>query len=199
MFSRAAGVFLIFASFPALILISVVNIFLYKGKILFIENRIGLEGKSIYLYKFKSMTDQKDINGKLLADNQRITKFGNFLRKSSLDEFPSFINLVKGDINLVGPRPLPFKYRDRFSKIEFARHKVKPGITGLAQVNGRNSISWRKKFKYDLFYADKKNLCMDLYILIKTFKKVLIRDNINHADDETMPEFLGYERKNSKK
>ncbi|MEC8020095.1 MAG: sugar transferase [Pseudomonadota bacterium] len=195
LFDLIAGIFILILSSPFLLLISILNALFYDGNIFFTQERIGINGKTFKLYKFKSMNDKKDEDGILLDDTQRVTSFGAFLRDYSLDEIPSVINLILGDISLVGPRPLPEKYRNRFSKEQFKRHNVKPGITGLAQVKGRNTISWRKKFQYDLFYVQKNNFLFDLIILINTFKVVVQKKGINHNDKETMPEFYGSMKK----
>ena len=195
LFDLIAGIFILILSSPFLLLISILNALFYDGNIFFTQERIGINGKTFKLYKFKSMNDKKDEDGILLDDAQRVTSFGAFLRDYSLDEIPSVINLILGDISLAGPRPLPEKYRNRFSKEQFKRHNVKPGITGLAQVKGRNTISWRKKFQYDLFYVQKNNFLFDLIILINTFKVVVQKKGINHNDKETMPEFYGSMKK----
>lgn len=203
LFDLTAGIFILILSSPLLLLISILNALFYDGNIFFTQERIGKNGKTFNLYKFKSMNDKKDDDGNLLEDTHRVTSFGAFLRDFSLDEIPSVINLILGNISLVGPRPLPEKYRNRFSKEQFKRHNVKPGITGLAQVKGRNTISWKKKFQYDLFYVQKNNFLFDLIILINTFKVVVQKKGINHNDKETMPEFYGTmekeEIKNEKK
>ena len=186
-----AGMVIVLVFSPFLIIIIFINSLLYKGKIFFKQKRIGYKGKSFKLYKFKSMNDDLKSDGSLKDDNERITSFGRFLRESSLDELPSVINLISGDISLVGPRPLPEKYRERFTVKEFKRHDVKPGITGLAQVKGRNAISWKKKFKYDLFYVKKGNIIFDFIILLNTVRVVILKKNINHDIQSTMPEFIG--------
>ena len=144
---------------------------------------------------FRTMTDKKDKDGNLLPDSERLTKFGKFLRSTSLDEIPEFFNILKGDMSLIGPRPLLVKYLNRYSKEQLRRHNVRPGISGWAQVNGRNAISWEDKFKYDIEYVDNLSFLLDLKIIILTIKKVLIRDGISQVGNATMEEFKG-EQKN---
>ncbi|TLS35779.1 sugar transferase [Pseudalkalibacillus caeni] len=159
--------------------------------IIFKQKRPGLYGKPFYLYKFRTMTDQVGKDGKLLPDHQRLTPFGKFIRKYSLDELPQLINVIKGDISLVGPRPLLMEYLPLYTKEQARRHDVKPGITGWAQVNGRNAISWEDKFKFDVWYVEHQNLLIDLKILYLTFKKVLKSEGIEHKDHVSMPIFKG--------
>jgi undecaprenyl phosphate N,N'-diacetylbacillosamine 1-phosphate transferase len=162
-----------------------------KGKVFFFQERPGLHQKPFHIMKFKSMTDEKDENGNLLPDNQRITKFGAIVRKLSIDELPQLMNVLKGDMSLVGPRPLLFKYIPLYSKEQLRRHDVRPGITGWAQVNGRNSISWTQKFALDVAYVDRVSLGFDIKILLLTIKKVLIREGVNQSDDRPMQPFNG--------
>ena len=159
--------------------------------ILFKQARPGLNNKIFQMYKFRTMTDKKDKNGNLLPDKDRLTKFGKFLRSTSLDEIPEFFNILKGDMSLIGPRPLLVKYLDRYSKEQSRRHEVRPGISGWAQVNGRNAISWEDKFKYDIEYVDNLSFLLDLKIIMLTIKKVLIRDGISQVGNVTMEEFKG--------
>lgn len=159
--------------------------------ILFKQARPGLNKKIFTMYKFRTMTDKKDINGNLLPDKDRLTKFGRFLRSTSLDEIPEFFNILKGDMSLIGPRPLLVKYLERYSEEQLRRHDVKPGISGWAQVNGRNAISWEDKFKYDIEYVDNLSFLLDLKIIMLTIKKVLIRDGISQVGNATMEEFKG--------
>lgn len=163
--------------------------------ILFKQARPGLNNKIFQMYKFRTMTDKKDKDGNLLPDSERLTKFGKFLRSTSLDEIPEFFNILKGDMSLIGPRPLLVKYLERYSEEQLRRHNVRPGISGWAQVNGRNTISWEDKFKYDIEYVDKLSFLLDLKIIILTIKKVLIRDGISQVGNVTMEEFKG-EQKN---
>lgn len=161
------------------------------GPVLFKQERPGLNGKIFTMYKFRSMTDGRDKNGKLLSDSERITSFGRVLRATSLDEIPEFVNVLKGDMSLVGPRPLLVEYLPRYNEFQARRHEVKPGITGWAQINGRNAISWEDKFKYDVEYVVNQSFLMDLKILFLTVKKVVVRENINQGQDVTMEVFRG--------
>ena len=159
--------------------------------VLFKQERPGLNGKIFTMYKFRSMTDGRDKNGKLLSDSERLTSFGRVLRATSLDEIPEFVNVLKGDMSLVGPRPLLVEYLPRYNEFQARRHEVKPGITGWAQINGRNAISWEDKFKYDVEYVINQSFLMDLKILFLTVKKVVVRENINQGQDVTMEVFRG--------
>ncbi len=182
-------VFLIFAP-----LIGLVTLLLYrqnKGKPFFFQERPGQFKKPFYIIKFKTMTDEKDAEGNLLPDNLRITKFGGWVRKLSIDELPQLINVLKGEMSLVGPRPLLFKYMPLYTAEQLRRHEVRPGITGWAQVNGRNSISWTQKFALDVEYVDKVSFLMDCKILLLTVKKVLIREGINQSAERPMQPFNG--------
>ena len=172
---------------PITILLFVVN----RGSAFFIQPRPGLNQKVFKLIKFKTMNDRKDREGRLLADNERITKIGKWVRSTSIDELPQLINVIKGDMSLVGPRPLLAKYLPLYSVFQLRRHEVKPGITGWAQVNGRNSISWSKKFEYDIYYVNNISFALDVKILITTIKKVLRRKDVNSSEVETMEPFTG--------
>ena len=159
--------------------------------VLFKQERPGLNGKIFTMYKFRSMTDGRDKNGKLLSDSERLTSFGRVLRATSLDEIPEFFNVLKGDMSLVGTRPLLVEYLPRYNEFQARRHEVKPGITGWAQINGRNTISWENKFKYDVEYVDKYDLIFDLKIIYLTLKKVIIREGISQEENATMEDFIG--------
>ena len=175
-------------------LIGLVTLLLYsqnKGKPFFFQERPGQFKKPFYIIKFKTMTDEKDAEGNLLPDNLRITKFGGWVRKLSIDELPQLINVLKGEMSLVGPRPLLFKYMPLYTAEQLRRHEVRPGITGWAQVNGRNSISWTQKFALDVEYVDKVSFLMDCKILLLTVKKVLIREGINQSAERPMQPFNG--------
>lgn len=175
-------------------LIGLVTLLLYsqnKGKPFFFQERPGQFKKPFYIIKFKTMTDEKDAEGNLLPDNLRITKFGGWVRKLSIDELPQLINVLKGEMSLVGPRPLLFKYMPLYTAEQLRRHEVRPGITGWAQVNGRNSISWTQKFSLDVEYVDKVSFLMDCKILLLTVKKVLIREGINQSAERPMQPFNG--------
>jgi sugar transferase EpsL len=160
----------------------------------FKQERPGLKGRPFMMYKFRTMTNARDANGELLPDDDRLTKFGKFIRSTSLDELPELLNVLKGEMSLVGPRPLLMKYLSRYSPEQARRHEVRPGITGWAQVNGRNAISWKTKFELDVWYVDNYNLFLDIKILFLTIKKVLIREGISHANHSTMSEFHGDSR-----
>jgi lipopolysaccharide/colanic/teichoic acid biosynthesis glycosyltransferase len=174
---------------PVFIILSIsVRVFL-GTPILFIQQRPGKDEKIFKLYKFRSMTDRKDTEGKLLPDEERLTRFGRFLRASSLDELPELINILKGDMSIVGPRPLLVQYLDRYNNFQKRRHEVRPGITGLAQVNGRNALNWRKKFQYDVWYVDHVSFFHDVKIILQTIKVVLSHSDISSSTSATMEEF----------
>lgn len=159
--------------------------------ILFKQERPGLNGKIFTIYKFRSMTNMKNKDGKLLSDEERLPRFGKILRATSLDEIPEIFNVLKGEMSLIGPRPLLVEYLPRYSEFQARRHEVKPGITGWAQINGRNTISWEDKFKYDVEYVDKYDLIFDLKIIYLTLKKVIIREGISQEGNATMEDFIG--------
>jgi lipopolysaccharide/colanic/teichoic acid biosynthesis glycosyltransferase len=159
--------------------------------VLFTQVRPGLHGKPFMMIKFRTMTDERDSSGVLLHDSQRLTSFGRFLRASSLDELPELWNVLRGEMSLVGPRPLLMEYLPLYSPEQARRHEVRPGITGWAQVNGRNAISWADKFALDIWYVDHRSLWLDVHILWLTVRKVLVRDGISAPGDETMPKFTG--------
>jgi undecaprenyl phosphate N,N'-diacetylbacillosamine 1-phosphate transferase len=176
---------------PVFIFIALVLLFTNRGNIFFLQERPGLNERPFKVIKFKTMTDRKDSLGRLLPNHLRTTKTGKFLRDTSLDEIPQLINVIKGDMSLVGPRPLLFKYIPLYNAEQRRRHEVRPGITGWAQVNGRNSISWKKKFELDVYYIDRLSFSFDLKILWLTFLKVVKRDGINAGEEVTMPPFNG--------
>ncbi len=159
--------------------------------VLFKQQRPGLNGKVFTMYKFRSMTDTKDKDGKLLSDEERLPRFGQLLRATSLDEIPEFFNILKGDMSLVGPRPLLVQYLERYNERQARRHGVRPGITGWAQVNGRNTISWEQKFEYDVEYVEKCSFLLDIKIILMTIKKIFIREGISQEGNVTMEEFRG--------
>ena len=159
--------------------------------IFFRQTRPGKNGKPFEMIKFRTMKDANDQDGNPLPDSERITPFGHFMRRTSLDELPEFWNVLKGEMSMVGPRPLLMQYLPLYSKEQYRRHDVKPGITGWAQVNGRNAISWDNKFKLDVWYVDHRNIFLDGKILLLTIKKVFLKEDISHAEEATMPEFLG--------
>ncbi|WP_459500040.1 sugar transferase [Bacillus sp. C1] len=159
--------------------------------ILFKQQRPGLHGKPFYLYKFRTMTDARDSNGELSPDYVRLTSFGKIIRKYSLDELPQLINVVKGDLSLVGPRPLLMEYLPLYSKEQAKRHNVRPGITGWAQVNGRNTITWEEKFELDVWYVNNQSVLIDMKILFLTVIKVFKSEGINQAGHVTIERFTG--------
>lgn len=174
---------------PLFIGLSILIRFKLGSPILFKQKRPGLNGRPFILYKFRSMTNSTDKNGRFLSDEMRLTSFGSFLRKYSLDEIPQFINVVKGELSLVGPRPLLMEYLPLYSKEQFKRHLVKPGITGWAQVNGRNAISWEEKFDLDVWYVYNYTFFLDLKILLLTVKKVIKKEGISQPGYATIQPF----------
>lgn len=162
-----------------------------NGKPFFNQRRTGKHGKVFTIIKFKTMNDKTGGNGELLPALKRVTKIGNFCRKFSLDELPQLINVLKGDMSLIGPRPLLPQYLQYYNTRQNRRHEVLPGITGWAQVNGRNTISWEQKFEYDVYYVEHQSFYLDFKILIKTIDKVINRKDINNSETMDMPEFLG--------
>jgi lipopolysaccharide/colanic/teichoic acid biosynthesis glycosyltransferase len=159
--------------------------------VFFVQVRPGLHGKPFRMLKFRTMTGERDAGDVLLPDAQRLTPFGRFLRATSLDELPELWNVLKGDMSLVGPRPLLMEYLPLYTPEQARRHEVRPGITGWAQVNGRNAISWEEKFKLDIWYVDNRNLWLDIRLIAITVKKVFMRDGITAAGEATMPAFTG--------
>lgn len=177
--------------FPIFCLITFLLYFVNDKKPFFVQIRPGKHGKSFKIIKFKTMNDKKDENGQLLSDGERLTKIGRFVRKTSLDEIPQLLNVLKGDMSLIGPRPLLTNYLHLYNDFQNRRHEVKPGITGWAQVNGRNAISWDKKFEYDVWYVDHISFFLDVKIFFKTILKVVKSDGINAADAATIEPFDG--------
>ena len=182
---------LLFFSLPLLLFICIINLILNKGKILFLQNRTGYNGTVFKIIKFKTMNDKTNSERELLSDGERLTVFGRFLRFSSLDELPTLWNVLVGQMSLVGPRPLLVKYLDRYNDNQLRRLEVKPGLTGWAQINGRNSISWEEKFQYDVWYVDNQSLKLDLIIIFKTIGQVIRGKGISHKNHPTMEEFMG--------
>ncbi len=176
---------------PLIIAVFIVLLISYKGSPLFFQSRPGKNEREIKVIKFKSMSDSKDAEGRLLPDAQRLTKAGKFCRKYSLDELPQLFNVLKGDMSLVGPRPLLFKYLPLYNSGQKRRHEVRPGITGWAQVNGRNSIGWHEKFRFDVYYVDHVSFLFDLRILWMTFLKVIKKEGINQSEERPMQPFEG--------
>lgn len=176
---------------PAILLLMLLVRIKLGTPIFFTQIRPGLQGKLFRMIKFRTMTGARDPDGQLLPDAERLTPFGHFLRASSLDELPELWNVLMGDMSLVGPRPLLMEYLPLYSPEQARRHDVRPGITGWAQVNGRNAISWEEKFKLDVWYVDNRSLWLDIKILWLTVRKVLMREGINAAGEATMPGFMG--------
>jgi lipopolysaccharide/colanic/teichoic acid biosynthesis glycosyltransferase len=176
---------------PLLIVVSFFIVIFQGGPIIFKQERLGKDHKKFKIVKFCTMTNERNEKGKLLPDIKRTTKLGNFLRSSSVDELPGFFNVLKGDMSVVGPRPLPPQYKDRYSKEQDLRHMVKPGITGWAQVNGRNAISWEEKFLFDLWYVENQSMILDLKIIFLTISQVVLRKGIVPDGKDSMEEFLG--------
>ncbi|MCR2032227.1 sugar transferase [Anaerofustis stercorihominis] len=181
----------IIALSPVLLIVSFLVRVKLGSPILFKQERPGLNGKIFMMYKFRTMTDEKDENGELLDDEIRLTKFGKILRSTSLDELPEMFNILKGDMSIIGPRPLLVKYLPLYNERQAHRHDVKPGLTGYAQVNGRNAISWEEKFELDIFYVNNSSLFMDIFIFFKTIKKVFVKEGIDSGTSVTMEEFQG--------
>ena len=177
---------------PILLLVTFWLHFANKGAgALFFQERPGKDGKIFKVIKFKTMTDERDAEGNLLPDEVRLTKVGRFVRSTSIDELPQLINVLKGDMSLIGPRPLLVQYLPLYSKEQMRRHEVRPGISGWAQCHGRNQISWTEKFKLDVWYVDHLSFMTDLQVIMITIKKVLFREDINSDNDATMEDFDG--------
>jgi lipopolysaccharide/colanic/teichoic acid biosynthesis glycosyltransferase len=176
---------------PICALICVAIFFTMGRPIIFLQDRGGKNGTVFKLYKFRTMSNETDEQGKLLTDNKRLTKLGKFLRSASLDELPGILNVLRGELSLVGPRPFIAEYLPLYSDEQKKRHNVKPGITGWAQINGRNNLSWEEKFKLDVWYVDNQSILLDLKILLLTIKKVLTRDGVSSAGHVTSEKFKG--------
>lgn len=162
--------------------------------VIFKQKRPGKDEKIFEMYKFRSMTDERDENGELLPDNIRLTKFGRLLRSTSLDELPELFNILKGDMSIVGPRPLLVRYLPRYNDFQKQRHMVRPGLTGYAQISGRNALTWEAKFEKDVEYIEKCNFVFDIKIILLTVKKVFVREGISQDGEATMEEFMGIEK-----
>lgn len=176
---------------PLLGMLTVIGAFEMKGNPFFTQERPGKDEKIFKLIKFRTMTNVKDKDGNLLSDADRLTRYGKFLRNTSLDELPELFNILKGDMSVVGPRPLLVQYLPRYNEYQHRRHEVKPGLSGWAQVNGRNAISWEDKFNYDVEYVDNYSIVMDIKILFMTILNVLKREGISSETSATMEEFMG--------
>lgn len=182
---------LLITTLPILLITSIAIVTKMGNPVLFKQTRPGKNEKPFQILKFRTMTDERDSNGKLLPDDKRMTKTGNFIRKTSIDELPQLINVLKGDLSLVGPRPLLMEYLPLYTDEQKKRHLVKPGITGWAQVNGRNAISWEDKFKLDVWYVENQSFKLDMYILYKTFYNVIKRKDISASNHVTIEPFKG--------
>jgi sugar transferase EpsL len=191
LFDTALALFGLLFVMPIVIVLALLILIKIGSPVLFHQIRPGLHGRPFTMFKFRTMTRSKDKSENFLPDEQRLTKFGVFLRRSSMDELPELLNVIKGDMSLVGPRPLLMEYLPRYSEEQARRHEVKPGITGWAQVNGRNAISWEDKFKLDVWYVDNRSFWLDLKILWLTLVKVVKREGINQEGRATMEEFKG--------
>jgi undecaprenyl phosphate N,N'-diacetylbacillosamine 1-phosphate transferase len=176
---------------PLLLIVAVMLWINNKGSVFFIQQRPGKKEKLFYVIKFKTMNDRRDIHGNLLPDKARLTGIGKFIRTTSLDELPQLINVLKGEMSLIGPRPLLPKYLPLYNEQQKIRHAVRPGITGWAQVNGRNSINWSKKFEYDVWYVNNYSFFIDFKIILLTLKKVVIREGITQQGSATISPFTG--------
>lgn len=176
---------------PLLVIVSIALYFVNDGKPFFFQLRPGLNGEVFKIIKFKTMNDKKDAAGNMLSDAERLTKMGSFVRKTSLDEIPQLWNVLKGDMSLIGPRPLLPEYLPLYNETQKRRHEVRPGITGWAQVNGRNAIGWSQKFEYDVWYVDNMSFVLDCKIVILTIKKVMKTEGINAVGTATMEPFNG--------
>lgn len=176
---------------PVILLITIVLFFSNNGKPFFFQQRTGKKGKLFYVIKFKTMNDRRDSDGRLLPDAERLSVTGRFIRKTSLDELPQLINILKGEMSLIGPRPLLPAYLPLYNRFQNRRHEVMPGITGWAQVNGRNAISWQKKFECDVYYVERLSFLLDMKILFLTFAKVLKSEGISAEGSATMEPFRG--------
>lgn len=186
------AMFSLLISSPLLFFVSFILFINNKGAgIFFTQNRPGKNGRVFKAIKFKTMTDQRDSNGELLPDKDRLTRVGKFIRSTSLDELPQLLNILVGNMSLIGPRPLLVKYLPLYSPEQFRRHEVKPGLTGWAQINGRNNISWEKKFELDVWYVDNISFALDLKIFFLTIKKTLFREDISKAGEATTEAFNG--------
>jgi lipopolysaccharide/colanic/teichoic acid biosynthesis glycosyltransferase len=189
---------LIILLMPLLFILSVLIFIKFGCPIFFIQIRPGLDANPFKIYKIRTMTNVKDLDGNLLPNEKRITKFGIFLRSTSMDELPELFNVLRGEMSFVGPRPLLVEYLPYFTPEQNKRHLVKPGITGWAQVNGRNALSWPEKLSLDVWYVENQSFFLDIKILLLTIKKVIVRDSINHDGDKFMPRFDEYVKSQSK-
>lgn len=191
LFDRLIALLVLLISSPILLIIGIFLLITNKGRVWFTQPRPGLNEEIFSVIKFRTMTDERDESGKLLPDGKRLTRIGKFIRRTSIDELPQLINVLKGDMSLVGPRPLLIEYLSLYNEQQHLRHQVKPGITGWAQVNGRNAISWEERFEFDRWYVNNISCGLDLKILFLTLFKVLKSEGINSAKSSTMEKFNG--------
>jgi undecaprenyl phosphate N,N'-diacetylbacillosamine 1-phosphate transferase len=185
------ALFLLVLTLPIILVVVIILVFANNGKVFFVQPRPGKGSKIFSIIKFKTMSDRRDGNGNLLPDKERITSLGRFIRKSSIDELPQLINVLIGDLSIIGPRPLLVDYMPLYNEFQSRRHEVRPGITGWAQVNGRNTITWQKKFEYDVWYIDNLSFSLDLKILLLTIHRVIASENVNSSAEVTMERFMG--------
>jgi undecaprenyl phosphate N,N'-diacetylbacillosamine 1-phosphate transferase len=191
LFDLSMALAVLLVASPIMLLITIGLAFANRGKPFFLQERPGWKERPFVVIKFKTMNDDTDAAGNLLPDNRRLTGLGRFIRKTSLDELPQLINVIKGEMSLVGPRPLLFKYIPLYSAEQRRRHDVRPGITGWAQVNGRNRIDWKQKFEYDIYYIEHLSFALDVKILWLTITKVIRREGINQSEEQPMRPFNG--------
>ena len=187
LFDLALSITAFFLLFFLMLIIAVLVRLKIGSPVLFRQVRPGMCGRRFVIYKFRTMTNERDKDGNLLPDGERLTRLGRFLRKTSMDELPELFNVIKGDMSIVGPRPLLMQYLDRYTSDQARRHEVKPGITGWAQVNGRNALTWEEKFDYDVYYVENHSLWLDIKILFLTIVQVLFAKGISPSDQEIMP------------
>ncbi|QVK20629.1 sugar transferase [Mycoplasmatota bacterium] len=186
-----ASLFFLIVLTPLLLFLTVLGYFKLGKPVIFVQKRPGLDGKIFRMFKFRTMNNERNSDGELLDDKFRVTRYGDFLRRSSFDELPELINVLKGDMSLVGPRPLLVKYLPLYNEEQFKRHNVRPGITGYSQVNGRNSITWEDRFKHDLYYVENMSFALDIRILLKTVVRVISRSGVSQEGHVTMGTFKG--------
>jgi len=191
LFDLCSAIFILVLALPIMMITAIMVRLKLGSPVIFKQQRPGLHGKPFYVYKFRTMTDERDVHGNLLPDEARLTSFGRLMRKFSLDELPQLFNVIKGDLSLVGPRPLLMEYLPLYTPEQARRHEVKPGITGWAQVNGRNAISWEEKFALDVWYVDNQSFWLDLKIIWLTFLKVIKAEGISQQGHATMEKFRG--------
>jgi len=191
-FDKIMSLLLLLFLIPIFLTIAAMLFLFQKGSVLFFQDRAGKDGKIFKLIKFKTMSDDLDSKGQLLSDSTRLTPIGKIVRKTSIDELPQLLNVLKGDMSLIGPRPLLVDYLPFYNNNHIRRHEVRPGISGWAQVNGRNSISWVEKFDYDIWYVDHVTFWLDLKIFLLTIKKVILSEGISAQGVKTMPRFDGH-------